>query len=951
MGFWRKVFALTDSVEQINASAASAASFAVDADAIDPAVFGITSYATPTAPAPRIDRRTAIQVGAVKRCRDLVPGVLGTLPWTFVAPDKTTVAAMPGDLLAQPERNVPRAVTFTRLFEDLYFEQIAWWHVTEFAWNNYPKYVERMHPRHVTVEEGTGRVYWRGKLMRDDELIRFDAPTDGLLFSAARAIRTHLMLDAAHSNMVDGVPPIDYFTPAEGVDPAEDDDVVALLDAWQEARRLRTTGYVPAALKYNTGGWSPKDLLLGEARQECVLEIARHAGVDPEELGVSTTSRTYANQFDRRKQFTDFTLRLFFVAVQDRLSMGDVCPRGYTARINLAELFQSDPAARYAAYEVGLRVGAITPEQIAELEGNPTVNEPQSNAPAAPADTAGTDAPAATATAGATFDTAAPELRLAAPVTAATTFEVDRETRVIRGLMVPYGVPAESGGARWQFSQGTLKYADPSRVKLWVQHDPNRAVGFAMELEDKPEGMFGAFKVARGAAGDEALTMAEDGVWDGLSIGIAAGGKFRTAAGVNHAVSAPLMETSLTPAPAFDDARVHSVAASAARNTEGNNMPETTATEETAAPVDFSAVTEAVRDGIATAFADLRNPQEGRETIAAGGGLESVSEPSPYRFDGMAGAHSFSQDIMGMASGDTEARQRVEEFMETAFAVTTGNVGTLNPTQNRPDLYVPNLTFSTPLWDLVSNGAITDRTPFTVPKFGSAAGLVGAHTEGVEPTPGTFTAQAQTITPGALSGKVEINREVMDAGGSPQADAIIWGEMLNAWFEAREAKIAAALKAVPTAEINLAGAVDGPLVDAVENIFVNLQFARGGNRFTAFAADGKLFPALVNAKDSTGRKLLPVVNPSNADGSTEGNFSAVQIGTQKAAAAWALGAGNDAQSYLFVPSSVWAWASAPRKFTFEYQVKSIDMAIWGYSATAVLRDSDVKPIDYTTADV
>ena len=68
-------------------------------------------------------------------------------------------------------------------------------------------------------------------------------------------------------------------------------------------------------------------------------------------------------------------------------------------------------------------------------------------------------------------------------------------------------------------------------------------------------------------------------------------------------------------------------------------------------------------------------------------------------------------------------------------------------------------------------------------------------------------------------------------------------------------------------------------------------------------------------------------------------------------AAWALGTGNAAKSYNFVKASVWAWASTPKRFTFEYQVKSIDMAIWGYAASAVLRDSDVKPIDYTTADV
>jgi HK97 family phage prohead protease len=953
VGFWSRIFNLTAEVEKVNASAAAEASFVIDADSIDPAVFGLTSYQDPVSRAPRVSRATAIQVGAVKRARDLIPGTLGGLPWGFIGPDKHTAdPARTGlSLLEQPERNVPRSVTMARLFEDLFFEEIAWWRVTERSWSGYPAFVRRLRPREVSVEEATGRVYWRGQLMRDDELIRFDSPTDGLLYSAARAIRAHLLLDAAHADMVDGTPPVDYFAPADGEADPDETELVDFLNKWKEARRTRTTGYVPGWAKYNRDGWSPKDLLLGEARQEAVLEIARHAGVDPEELGVSTTSRTYANQFDRRKSFTDFTLGQFFKAVQDRLSMGDVCPRGYVARLNLTDLLLSDPSTRYAAYEIGLRVGAITPEQIAEQEGNPTVNQPQ-GIPAAQTDPSAAPPAASLRVVGETFDTA-PEIRLDAP-SAGAAFAVDRERRVIRGLAVPYGIPARSGGKLWQFAKGTLQYADPTRVKLWIQHDPNRAVGFAMSLDDREDGLYPEFKVARGAAGDEALSMAEDGVWDGFSIGIAEGGRYQLKDGVMHAIEAPLMEVSLTPAPSFDDARVHSVAASAAGSQEGNTMPEGTTTEvEAPTAPDFSALSTALADSVSAGFAaaveNLRTPQ-GPEVIHAGGGVERVSEELPYRFDGIPGAHSFSADIRAMAGGDGEARQRVEEFMDAAFAVSTGNVGTLNPTQNRPELYVPNLTFTRPLWDLVTTGNLVDKTPFTVPKFQSAGGLVGDHTEGVEPTPGTFVATSTTVTPGAVSGKVEINREVLDAGGSPQADQIIWGEMLNAYYEMLEAKVADELAATPTAELNLGDVTDAALVKAIKNYVAGLQFVRGGNRFSAFAADGTLYPALIDAQDGQGRPLLPVVNAQNADGAASGTYDEVQIGSQRIRPAWALGSGNAALSYSFVPSSVFAWASAPKRFTFEYQVKSIDMAIWGYVATHTLRDSDVKPIDYTALD-
>lgn len=367
--------------------------------------------------------------------------------------------------------------------------------------------------------------------------------------------------------------------------------------------------------------------------------------------------------------------------------------------------------------------------------------------------------------------------------------------------------------------------------------------------------------------------------------------------------------------------------------------------QNTEAP-DFSAVTDAIKTG----FANLQMPQ--RETIPAGGAQFEVNEPSPYRFDGTEGAQSFSEDLRAY-NQDGEARQRLEQFMEDAFAqfaVTSANTSTLNPVQNRPDLFVPNLTFTRPLWNLITTGAVTDKTPFTIPKFASAAGLVGPHSEGVEPTPGSFTATSQTVTPSPVSGKVEIVREVWDQGGSPQADQIIWGEMLNGYFEAIEAKIATTLNDLTVPEINLAGASDEALVDAMQNVFVDLQYVRGGNRYSALALDGVLFKALVNASDTSGRKLLPVVNPSNAQGSTSGGFSQVQVGSQTGAAAWALGATPASHSYLFVPSSVYAWASAPKKFVFEYRVSAIDLAIWGYTATAVLRDSDVKRIDHSTAD-
>lgn len=366
----------------IEAAIQPAPQFAIDAGSIPAEIFGLTSYEDPIAPAPRISRREAIQVPAVKRVRDLIAGSLGGLPLHVV--DTENVERV-NDLLEQPERGIARSVTMTWTLDDLLFEGCAYWHVTERGFDGYPRWVKRVHPSCVDINDDTGAIRINGRPVASRDVIQFHSPNDALLKSAARAIRTCLRLDAAAANYADGTPPIEYFTPRDGADPADDDDVLALLNAWKDARRKRGTAYVPAALEYHgNSGFSPEQLQLADARQHAVLEIARAASVDAEEVGVSTTSRTYANMFERRKAFLDFTLGPFREAIEDRLSMGDVTKRGYAVKFNLSAFLRSDDLSRMQTYQIGLAVGAITQDEIRDLENRPPL-PPQARPAALPA--------------------------------------------------------------------------------------------------------------------------------------------------------------------------------------------------------------------------------------------------------------------------------------------------------------------------------------------------------------------------------------------------------------------------------------------------------------------------------------------------------------------------------------------------------------------------------------
>lgn len=357
--------ALAEAVESLPTPETS---FAVDSASIDPAVFGIASYENPTAPAPRIDRRSAIQVPAVKRCRDLIAGTIGTLPLDCYNAEKLRVT---NSLFDQPEKHRPRSVTMTQTIEDLLFEGIAWWRIVETGWQGYPTFVKILKPREVTVDEDQGKVYVNGKHVPDQELIRFDSPNDPLLVAGARAIRTCLRLDVAAGKYADGVPPIDWF---ESDDPI--DDPAQLVNDWLAARQSNTTGFVPWGVRYKRDGWTPEQLQMADARQHAVVQIANVAGVDSEALNVSTTSRTYFNAEHKRKELVDFTLGGYLVAIEGRLSMNDVTPRGHYAKHNLDAFLRSDTKTRYETYAIGLDKRFLSEDEVRELEDRPPLNLP-----------------------------------------------------------------------------------------------------------------------------------------------------------------------------------------------------------------------------------------------------------------------------------------------------------------------------------------------------------------------------------------------------------------------------------------------------------------------------------------------------------------------------------------------------------------------------------------------
>jgi hypothetical protein len=332
-----------------------------------------------------------------------------------------------------------------------------------------------------------------------------------------------------------------------------------------------------------------------------------------------------------------------------------------------------------------------------------------------------------------------------------------------------------------------------------------------------------------------------------------------------------------------------------------------------------------------------------------------VTEQPLYRFDGNPAQRCFTADIAsGAFEKDSTLRTQAENFladqMKAAFAnITVSNVTTMNPTIQRPDLWVPDLFFARPIGNLMQGGVVDSITKQTLPKFSSASGMASDHTEGTEPSQGTFVTTSQDITPKAISGRVDIDREVIDQGGTPQTDQVIWNEMTGYYAKRLEIRAAAVFTALSLSDTAVVG-TDGDLQTSIINTFAGLQFIAGGDRYRGLALNQDLYTALLTAKDDTGRLLFPSIGATNAAGTTSSDLSRIVVSTKVGLPAWALVSGNGGpgKSFLFVPESCYQWFSPPRRFDLTgVNVSSVGIGIWGYSAEFITRNSDVMQLGYS----
>jgi hypothetical protein len=337
-------------------------------------------YATDTAGGGEVGRDVALSIPAVLRGRNLLCSI-STLPLSQIDKDNRP-QSLP--FFEQIDDQIPNVVTLAMTVEDLVFRGVAWWQITARD-GAFPAHAQHVSADNVTTQDPSGRnpnplpygqdprgatVWVNGVETPTRNMIQFLSPNPGVLSAAARAIRTLALFERTSALYADNPRPQDYFTPDPDAGDLDDDEQETFLDKWWTARKKGLTAWLPKAAKYNVvDSPSPADLQLVELKKQAYLELANALGLDPEDLGVSTTSRTYQNATDRRKDKINEVFAPYMRALTDRLSMPDVTKRGKRAVFDLDDYLKADPITRWTVYEKGLAMGVISEKEVRAKEG------------------------------------------------------------------------------------------------------------------------------------------------------------------------------------------------------------------------------------------------------------------------------------------------------------------------------------------------------------------------------------------------------------------------------------------------------------------------------------------------------------------------------------------------------------------------------------------------------
>lgn len=322
----------------------------------------------------RLTRDQAMSLSVVGRARDLICGVLSTLPFTRIRERADRVEDLGPGWLERPDPTRTHGAFIADLVDDLFFYRHAVCRITaRFAGTDdtdgFPAALQHVPWSELTLDLGEGEWVWRpttptdtrfalpspyppGTVIRFRTLdaIHFESPLCGVLETPA-ALAIARRLDRAAYRFASSTVPMGWLQ-QKGGDPLDPLEAGGMVQTWSDARDADAIGFLNEWVDYHESSMDPSRLQLVEARAFQDAAVARVCNVPNFSVGVAVPgdSMTYKTAQTARLDLVDFTLAPYIGCIEQTLSGPEVTPRGQRVEVDLEPFLRSraqlaDPAA------------------------------------------------------------------------------------------------------------------------------------------------------------------------------------------------------------------------------------------------------------------------------------------------------------------------------------------------------------------------------------------------------------------------------------------------------------------------------------------------------------------------------------------------------------------------------------------------------------------------------
>lgn len=306
-----------------------------------------------------------LSVPTVARSVQMISGVIGslkfkhyTLQWTGEDYEEIGLECEPW--MIQPDPSTTRQFVLSNTCTDLMLRGEAFWYISSRSQNTgRPLSFQWMPAAMVNLLDQSGpqrfgaskQLTFNGIELDYRDVVQFIAPTQGILYTAARSISTALKLDRAADRFASTEIAAGYLQQTDASEPMSAEDLAELAASWANARRASAIGALNSVVKWQEFSSDPSKLQLVESRQFQALELSRHCGVPPYLLGIGVPgSFTYQNAQQARGDLWIFAAKMYADTIEQTLSSNAIVPRGRYLKFDVDD-FLAENAMADIAYE------------------------------------------------------------------------------------------------------------------------------------------------------------------------------------------------------------------------------------------------------------------------------------------------------------------------------------------------------------------------------------------------------------------------------------------------------------------------------------------------------------------------------------------------------------------------------------------------------------------------